>query len=446
MGNGLLAFAAGLGSGYLNGQQRQEEQKRIDEDRGMRKQEFDARMDAANREKESSVRLANAATPMKATEVTDIDPNNPAAPRRTSFSLSDGRSVGTREEADAAAKDYNAPEATDRRIGLAMAQSGKPLQAKQYENAVTQGKRDTARFTQEQHDVARKMADEGVFDSVKALRTGNGAGFADAFNKNGNFKIEGQPEVVKENREIPGIGTVPTYTAKFNLVHPDGKVTTETRNSHDLAMQTMPYEKAIEMQRKGTDSDNKATYQSGLLDARERVLAAKEASGSGQPSREERLRYTSLFSDAGRRLSEAQKALVTLQKDPSFSRKSAKPGTPEAQQLQDLQETIKSHRDERTLYQGMLSGSQTGGLSTASKGEAGMREAASGDMGQDPAALQREIAATARDLETVTDPSSKMQLQAHLEDLKRQGKPTGLASARPMAPAGGKPSYSNLWK
>lgn len=57
----------------------------------------------------------------------------------------------------------------------------------------------------------------------------------------------------------------------------------------------------------------------------------------------------------------------------------------------------------------------------AAMGEPGMRAAASGDMGADPMAIQREILATTADLKKPLDPSSRAQLSAHLQDLMRQG-------------------------
>lgn len=65
------------------------------------------------------------------------------------------------------------------------------------------------------------------------------------------------------------------------------------------------------------------------------------------------------------------------------------------------------------------------------RGEAGMRVAAQGPMGADPAGIQREIKAVQTDLATKPlDPSSRAQLTAHLADLQKA------AQVTPM-PAGG---------
>jgi hypothetical protein len=52
--------------------------------------------------------------------------------------------------------------------------------------------------------------------------------------------------------------------------------------------------------------------------------------------------------------------------------------------------------------------------------EAGMRAEVSGDIGADPAAARREIAATQVSLTRVSDPSSRQLLQEHLTDMQRQ--------------------------
>lgn len=368
MGSNALAFAAGLGSGFLSNQQRMKEQARIDEDRAMRKQEFDARMDDLNQAKQMRLGLSDAAAPMKTTEVVDIDPSNPSAPRKTSYSLSDGRTVGTREEADAAASAYNKPEAQTARIAQAYRLNGAPERALGLENAQLTQKRAQTQFEQDQSERANRLQQEGVFSAVRSFRAGDATGLVKAFNAGGDYKLEGEPVITKEERDVPGIGKIPTYSATLRIAGPDGKVVEKQYNSHDLSMQLMPYEKALEFQRKGTDSDNKATYQAGLLDAKVKQLelagqvaeakALKAAAGGGSVGREERLRYTSLFSDAGRRMGEAQRTLNTLQKDPVFMMNARKAGTPEAMQLSDLQDSIKSYGEERSMYQGMLAGSQ----------------------------------------------------------------------------------------
>ena len=82
-------------------------------------------------------------------------------------------------------------------------------------------------------------------------------------------------------------------------------------------------------------------------------------------------------------------------------------------------------------------GKKTGMVATGptNASEAGMKDQVAGPMGADPKALAREIAATQADLAKVTDASSRQQLTAHLEDLKRQqARIGGATAAAPAAP------------
>lgn len=368
-GSPLLSLAVGLGSGYLGEKQRMRTQERQDRADVQQTELHDARMDEVNQAKDLRISLANAASPMKVTEVTDIDSTNPEAPRKTSFTLADGRTVSTREDADKAAKEWDAPGAQTARIANVYRSKGAVDKAMTLENSALERKRSDEKYTQEQADRAAKLQQEGVFTAVRAFRAGDASGLVKAFNAGGEYKLDGEPVITKEDREIPGIGKVPTYSAKLRIVGPNGQVQEKAYNSHDLSMQMMPYEKALELQRKGSDSDSKAAYQTALLDTKIKALelagdvaaakALKVAATGGTVGREERLRYTSLFSDAGRRLGEAQRSLGSLQKDPLFMMNARKPGTPEAGQLNDLQESIKSYGEERSLYQGLLAGSTT---------------------------------------------------------------------------------------
>jgi hypothetical protein len=376
MANPLLAFAAGFGGGYLN----QTRQNKLDDertaDRDMRKQEFDVRMDEVNRTNKDRISLANAARPAVVNEgaaTLDLG-NGPKVYDDAGVAGSDmrqartmgladvqapqqaiavnGKQYADRATADAAVADYNKPEARTMRLSAAYSGAGRPDKALDVEA-------NQAKVTREQADYAKKLKDEGVFNALRSFRAGDTGGLVKAFNSDGQYKLDGTPEITREDREVPGVGTVPTYNAKLRMVGPDGQMVEKSYNSHDLSMQMMPYEKALELQRKGTESDSKNTNREGLLTlkAKTAAAAAKAASGGGAPSREERMRYTSLFSEAGRRAGEAQKALTALQKDPMYSR--AQPGTPRAQELQDLRETIKAHNEERSTYQSMLAGSQS---------------------------------------------------------------------------------------
>jgi hypothetical protein len=227
-------------------------------------------------------------------------------------------------------------------------------------------------LNKEQTEFARTLKDEGAFDAAKALRAGDAQGMVDAFNRGGQYKIVGTPVLTPRERDLPGFGKVMTYDAQYDIQNPDGSITHRQQNSHDLSMQLMPYEKALDLQRKGQSESDRAEYQSQLIDVKGKVAdaqaqaaqakaeatAARSAQG---PSREERLRWTSLFQDAGRQMIETQKTINQLQRDPLFMRNARKdPNGPEAKQLSDLQATYADHKQSRDTFRGLLAGAATG--------------------------------------------------------------------------------------
>lgn len=109
--------------------------------------------------------------------------------------------------------------------------------------------------------------------------------------------------------------------------------------------------------RMAAQEDARDARQQKYLDARERLAEIRGGKSDGV-SREERLRYTSLFNESGRRMSDIQKSINTLRRDPMYSM--AKAGSPQKQELDDLQSQLKTYQEERSLYGRLLSGSQTG--------------------------------------------------------------------------------------
>lgn len=446
-GSPLLAFVAGAGEGYLGAQRQKRRDAQEDEDRAMRKQEFSDKQEELQRAKSLRLSLADAARPAQieqggggmlrpdTMDNRDVGlPENASQPN-AGLSLSayrvGGKNYDTAGAAQTAADAYNAPDAKIGRHGQALEQGGQPLQALTLASASQKMKQDQSKFTADQATQAKKLKEEGVFDAVRALRAGDASGVATAFNQSGQYKLDGQPVITKEDREVPGIGKIPTYTAKIRMIGPDGQAVEKTYNSHDLSMQMMPYEKALELQRKGTDSDNKAQYQGALIDARSAALEAKTAAAeskqSGQPTREERLRYTSLFQDAGRRAGETQRAISSLQRDPMFaSALRRNPNGPEAMQLRELQDSLKTHNEERTTYQGLLSGSQ--GTPRLSLGDASPKS--SRDAGR-AEILQQEMEAAKQRLA-----NGDTRAQGDIDALTREmGGAKQPAASRPAAPA-----------
>lgn len=100
--------------------------------------------------------------------------------------------------------------------------------------------------------------------------------------------------------------------------------------------------------------------QERMLEARDELVKQRSGEG-GSATREERIRYTSLFSEAGRRMADVQKTINTLRSNPIYSM--AAPGSKEAQELQELKDQMADYKKERDTYGALLSGSQTAGQS-----------------------------------------------------------------------------------
>lgn len=377
-------LAAGL-NGYVGGRRMVEDKEQREQDRAMRKEEFDARREELNRQKQERISLANAARPTSVEEGAggmirpetmdnrDVGlPENDQLPNQ-GLTLGGYRAAGKtftdRAAADTAAQEYNAPDATMGRVAAAQTASD-PVKGIGLQNAITLQKRAAETFTAEQQKRARQIQEEGYLDGVKASRTGDPQAVFDAFNKSGKIKLAEVPTVTPSEREVPGIGKITTYDYSGTLIGPDGQPRPFKANSHDLSMQALPFEKAIEFQRKGVDTDNRHQIRLDQLEQKGKQvelqgelgaarIAAAQAKESGVPSKEERLRYTSLFSEAGRRMGEAQKALGTLQKDIVFMTQANKPGSPQAQELADLRASLNGYKEERDLYGGMLASSQS---------------------------------------------------------------------------------------
>lgn len=288
---GLAALGA-LAGGYVQGDRMLKQDEQALKDRAMREQEFDARMDEVKQAKDLRVSLANASKPVQveASPGAEMAPNemgpSPVALSLANFKVGD-RSYLDRAQADAAAASQNTPEAIANRQANAYRASGAPEKAITLENAAVARKRADQQYNQEQKDLAARYHQEGVIQAAKALRQGDAKGVLSAFNAGGEYKLEGEPEVTREDRDVPGIGTIPTYNAKVRLVGPDGKVQERSINSHDLSMSLMPFEKALEFMGKSTKDAAEGKYKSGMLGAAQKnaeaamIRAKRTGSGEG---------------------------------------------------------------------------------------------------------------------------------------------------------------------
>lgn len=303
MSNNAIAFVAGLGSGYLSAKDKQDKQKRDDEDRALRNEASQLQINASKKQITDAATLAAAGAPvtmqegaggmLKPATMDNRDvglAENSTLPdqglQQGGFNVA-GRQFADRGAADAEVAAQNAPEARQKRVIAAM--SGiDPLKAMDAEQTQTQRQRETIKFSQEQETYAKRLKDEGAIDALKALRRGDGAGMVAAFNKGGEFQIEGEPVMKTEPREIAGMpGAVPTYTATFQVKGKDGKLSPMTINSHDLGMSLMPYEKWFDAQlkggkeqREGRESESKIGLQGAQTGYYESAAGAKDATAT----------------------------------------------------------------------------------------------------------------------------------------------------------------------
>lgn len=299
MSKNAIAFLAGLGTGYMNETKSQEKQKRDDEDRALRNEAAQLQIDASKKAVSDQRTLAQAGAPIAMTEGVggmlkpdtmdnrDVGlPENADLPnqglQQGAYSVG-GKSFAERGLAEAELAAQNTPEARSKRVISAM--SGiDPIKALDAEQTQIQRGRETVKFTQEQETYAKKLRDEGAIDVLKALRSGDAAGMVAAANKGGEYSIVGQPVLSTEQREIPGVGSIPTFTASFQMKGKDGKTQDMKVNSHDMGMSLMPYEKWYDTQlkgakeaREGRESNSKINLQNSQAGYYNSSAAAKES-------------------------------------------------------------------------------------------------------------------------------------------------------------------------
>jgi hypothetical protein len=255
---------------------------------------------------------------------------------------------------------------------------------------------------------------------------------ADGFNKSGSFKIEGLPKLVETRKFKTPFGEVDDDVWEAMVIGADGKKKTLRQSTNQVGMQL--YEVKDLMKNQATAGELGLRHSNNMTEIKARGdqerqtegVKVRTSSANNNLTREERLRYTSLFSEAGKRMSEAQQTLAKLQGDPSFMIFANKPGSAQAQQLQNLTDAVKSYGEERSAYQGLLAQSQApAGLSNAAPGpanapESSLRPTASGDMGAAPGARDKEITQARADLEGTTDPAARKLLEGHIAQMETQ--------------------------
>lgn len=143
-----------------------------------------------------------------------------------------------------------------RKLGMTAEAMQMDANAQSFGLADDNNKRAQVKFTREEAEYGRKMDEEGTFRGARAMDRGDVAGAVEALNAGGKYKVKDMVLTPKKST-TPNGGTELSYDATYKIIHPDGRVTEETRNSRELLKQLMPFEKAWEMQIKESDSTTK---------------------------------------------------------------------------------------------------------------------------------------------------------------------------------------------
>lgn len=395
MGNrALLSLAAGFGGGYMAGAERRKDRERQAKIDAQNTELHDARMEEINAGRAQRVALADAAAPRTAQSGTVVDggqgqefyadPAQAGAVQQdrqaeaemraeqagqTAPSLAQARpgygvSAGSRGQIRTDKPDMDAENSPDAKLKrqIDVIQKSDPAKAITLANAAIEHKQrlqkeaDDAAFRkingfqtpQEMADFMTEYPNDGMGGKFKAKALPSADGKTWSFvgtDKDGKeVKIPGDytndaDGMMKARMALAGRFGDPNRRMEFY------KWDQEMGRKKDVAAEAGRHNAVME---KAANTQAEA--------ALERAKAARGAAGN--PSREERIRYTTLFNDAGRRLAESRKTLTTLQKSPLFAINAKKPGTPEAQQLQELNDNISAYEEERSTYQSLLAGSQ----------------------------------------------------------------------------------------
>lgn len=196
---------------------------------------------------------------------------------------------------------------------------------------------------------ALELKKSGVLEGVNALRQGNKDQAIKALKGSGMFNIDGDVTMEPEEMEVPGIGKIKAYNLKFNTKNPDGTTAPMTLNSHVLALGMMPYEKQLEVMRKGSDSSSRAEERLARIDiaaqradastllaeARAARLAGGGGGGGGgrgaSGDREYRLQLQNMTSNVSKEIRELDAGIKDLRNN-----EIQVPGKPPSTQMQEL--------------------------------------------------------------------------------------------------------------
>lgn len=230
------------------------------------------------------------------------------------------QTFNNRAAAEGAVQQQNDPMNVAARQAAIYNQRGMPTEAAVLEN--------------KQAALAKQAADfkeKGLMTGMARFRAGDKVGTIKALRNSGLFNMaDDNVTMTPKKMDIPGVGEIQTYDMTFNAKNPDGSIEPVTVNSHQASMALMPYEKALELQRKGTKDETNADLQvqklgiaqqrvelqGALNEARiARMQAGAGKGGGAKEDREYRLQLQNMTSQLNREIREADVAIKTLKDD-----------------------------------------------------------------------------------------------------------------------------------
>jgi polyhydroxyalkanoate synthesis regulator phasin len=268
MSKGALAFIAGLGTGYLNQKNREDEKARQDKfDQIALDRAADEKADR-ERKKKTVSEVGEASQEARAVEVQDHSVSSPASnartddvaalpiaaqgiissqseqpPTSTSPIASQGiqkstwqvgkQSFSDSDSANKAAQEYNKPETRNARIAQVYRSNGDHETALRIEEQTKQAEFADFKMKVARHEWGRKLVDEGIVDVAKAANIGDAAGMLKAMNATGDHKAQNLTLTPVDTKLADGTPRR-TYIANYELIKPDGSVQKMQSTSTDL--------------------------------------------------------------------------------------------------------------------------------------------------------------------------------------------------------------------
>ena len=435
-----MAFLAGLGTGYIGQRQKELENDRAAAKDQREKDLFDANMTDRNQALADKNALRTAAAPVAVTEAAGQP--MPAEADNSAGVASDNPTVGgykagantfaARGLATADAAAQNTPDGARSRVMAALAAQGNVLGADQLATSGIQtqaakvtldkGKREEAQavFTQGLHKaipqgpeaIAKFMSDSS------ADGTGGATKFAAVMNPDSTWQMM---RIGPDGVQVPFGGKYTNDTngyiqAGYDL---DASVKPEAKVAHMMAEK----EFALKQEKETSESSFRTSHGKYFESMAGKADSWEPGGGKSPVDRMSEIDKTTLL-NINKERDTVHNTIVKALAEDNFDL--SKPG-PQALQTKLKELTLKSNQI-IARYSGQSSAPDpaelrkpaVGAPGKLSASELSLRPKLIGDMGADPKAILREIAATTSDLQKVTDPDSKAQLQSHLDDMQRQ--------------------------